>query len=533
MMMKLVLFLAAIGLSHVNTCNAAGDGDHGPWEYASLYHLTGPKIGTTSTTGDYTFLFYKQKDKYADATFDVSFSINSVEGAEGIEKAEPAAKTLWNAVNGTVVNANNYTTFLSKDTKYTLVFDDAHAVSSFRFKFDNIESPATAGKGTSCGEDCHFIFFFQHFPSEFDLHLFDANGKEIMPEATEPATPKPKFKAPVKYANYTENGGIAMFASIIVAFCTLLGILTVLPCCNVGPEKKNCMDGSHFFMVLASAFASGTLFSTTVMLILPEGVRMVDGAMGYKHEEQNNLIIGICLFSGFFLGALIDVFSHFMGPSAGKAAVVNAKEVEMQGKNTIEEGKGSSVAAPEEKGMFAITPSKWGRVVGTIIVGDFMHNFVDGIAIGVAFLGCNVSGGWIVAGSAILHEVPQEISDFLLLKLHGNMSNFEALLTNFLSGLSCIIGCAIALGAKPGGMGQGVILLIAAGQYFWIATVECFPKILKVETMKESFIHLGACCLGVLIISIVVLFHVHCIPEVVSGGEEAAAAAADGHAHGH
>ena len=43
-MMKLVLFLAAIGLSHVNTCNAAGHGDHGPWEYASLYHLTGPKL---------------------------------------------------------------------------------------------------------------------------------------------------------------------------------------------------------------------------------------------------------------------------------------------------------------------------------------------------------------------------------------------------------------------------------------------------------------------------------------------------------
>ena len=112
----------------------------------------------------------------------------------------------------------------------------------------------------------------------------------------------------MKIANYTENGGIAMFASIIVAFCTLLGILTVLPCCNVGPEKKNCMDGSHFFMVLASAFASGTLFSTTVMLILPEGVRMVDGAMGYKHEEQNNLIIGICLFSGFFLVLLLMFF---------------------------------------------------------------------------------------------------------------------------------------------------------------------------------------------------------------------------------
>ena len=211
--------------------------------------------------------------------------------------------------------------------------------------------------------------------------------------------------------------------------------------------------------------------------------------------------------------------------------MVNAKEVEMQSKGTVEEGKGGSVAAPEEKGMFDITPSKWGRVVGTIIVGDFMHNFVDGIAIGVAFLGCNVSGGWIVAGSAILHEIPQEVSDFLLLKLRGNMSNFEALASNFLSGLSCIIGCAIGLGTKPTGMEQGVILLIAAGQYFWIATVECFPKILQVKTLKESFIHLAACCFGVLLISLVVTIHEHCAPEIVSGGESVAAA--DPHAHHH
>ena len=530
--MKLLLLIATIGLFSANTCDASG----GPWEFASLYHLTGPNISKTSTLGDYTFLFYKQDNKYADATFDVSFSINSVEGTEGIEKAETSAKTLWNAVNGTVVNANNYTTFLVKDTKYQLVFDDAHAVSSFRFKFDNIESSTPSGTGTSCGGDCHFIFFFQHFPSEFDLHLFDANGNEIMAEATEPATPGKKKITPVVYANHTENGGIAMFASILVAFCTLLGILTVLPCFNVGPEKKNCMDGSNFFMVLTSAFAAGTLFSTTVMLMLPEGARLVDGGMGFENEAMNNLVIGLCLFAGFFLGALIDVFSKFYGENPGADGDANSypvKEVEMQGKNNIEDGVASSETTPvARKGTFEITPSKWGGIVGTILIGDFLHNFVDGIAIGTAFLGCNVSGGWIVAGSAILHEIPQEVSDFLLLKLHGNMSNFEALLSNFLSGTSCIIGCAIALGVNPSGMDKGVIYLIASGQYFWIATVECFPKILKVNTIKESLIHLAACCFGVLLISLVVIVHVHCVPEVISGGESIAADSS-GHAHGH
>ena len=93
--MKLLIILAFIGLLSVNTCQAGGGGSK-PWEYIALYHLTGPKITGTTTTGDYTFLFYKQKGAYADATFDVSFGINSVEGQEGIEKAEPDAEnTIW------------------------------------------------------------------------------------------------------------------------------------------------------------------------------------------------------------------------------------------------------------------------------------------------------------------------------------------------------------------------------------------------------------------------------------------------------
>ena len=92
---------------------------------------------------------------------------------------------------------------------------------------------------------------------------------------------------------------------------------------------------------------------------------------------MNNFVIGICLFSGFFLGALIDVFSHFMGGNPGDANTSSAdKEIEMQNKNAVEEGKvGTNDVGLEKKGMFAITPNKWGRIVGTIIVGDFMHNF--------------------------------------------------------------------------------------------------------------------------------------------------------------
>ena len=152
MSIKLILVLATFGLLSVNTCHASG----GPWEFAALYHLTGPKIGTGNTVGDYTLLFYKQKGEYADATFNVSYSINSVEGIEGIETAEDDAKALWKDTVATDVAANQYSTHLNKDTNYRLVFDDEHAVSAFTFKFNSTES-----NGADCGSDCHFIFFFQ------------------------------------------------------------------------------------------------------------------------------------------------------------------------------------------------------------------------------------------------------------------------------------------------------------------------------------------------------------------------------------
>lgn len=50
-----------------------------------------------------------------------------------------------------------------------------------------------------------------------------------------------------------------------------------------------------------------------------------------------------------------------------------------------------------------------------------MHNFADGVTIGAAFLSCSKTIGWTVTASAILHEVPHEVADFMAL-LNGGMS---------------------------------------------------------------------------------------------------------------
>ena len=52
-------------------------------------------------------------------------------------------------------------------------------------------------------------------------------------------------------------------------------------------------------------------------------------------------------------------------------------------------------------------------------MGDFLHNFVDGIFIANAFLDCSQSKGWSIAAATIAHEIAQETSDFFLLITQG------------------------------------------------------------------------------------------------------------------
>lgn len=80
----------------------------------------------------------------------------------------------------------------------------------------------------------------------------------------------------------------------------------------------------------------------------------------------------------------------------------------------------------------------------SVLLGDFLHNFVDGISIGVAFRSCGSSFGWVVAGGAAGHEVTQELADFIVLVTKGRLSIWEAVATNLLSGASCVIGGVIA-----------------------------------------------------------------------------------------
>ena len=98
------------------------------------------------------------------------------------------------------------------------------------------------------------------------------------------------------------------------------------------------------------------------------------------------------------------------------------------------------------------------RLVGGVLLGDFFHNLCDGFFMGAAFRTCGVDFGWKVAIGTILHEIPQELADYVVLTGDAKVRPLIALVLNFLSGLSVLLGAILILSLDIGDEVTGLIL---------------------------------------------------------------------------
>ena len=114
-------------------------------------------------------------------------------------------------------------------------------------------------------------------------------------------------------------------------------------------------------------------------------------------------------------------------------------------------------------------------VTWLVIIGDGVHNFIDGLVIAAAFL-INGSLGWTTTLVIILHEVPQEVGNFAVL-VHGGFSKWRAAAWTFFSQATCILG-GLA-GYFFGGDFMTFLIPLAAGGFIYIAAVDLLPEVHK------------------------------------------------------
>ncbi len=136
--------------------------------------------------------------------------------------------------------------------------------------------------------------------------------------------------------------------------------------------------------------------------------------------------------------------------------------------------------------------------VAMIIIGDGMHNFVDGVLLAAAFL-TDVKLGWVTAIAITAHEIPQEISDFMVL-LDGGLSKKRALFLNALSGAAMTLGGVIGwLGLSNAKVAIPYILTLAAASFIYIAVADLLPELQRERKPRDMFLQLSLMVLGVFV----------------------------------
>ncbi|XP_060793283.1 zinc transporter ZIP10 [Neoarius graeffei] len=125
-----------------------------------------------------------------------------------------------------------------------------------------------------------------------------------------------------------------------------------------------------------------------------------------------------------------------------------------------------------------------------VIMGDGMHNFSDGLAIGAAF-SANITGGISTSVAVFCHELPHELGDFAVL-LKAGMTVKQAIVYNVLSAVMAYFGMVIgtALGQYTHNV-TSWIFAITAGMFLYVALVDMLPEMLHGDSEDHNHCQLG------------------------------------------
>ncbi len=110
-----------------------------------------------------------------------------------------------------------------------------------------------------------------------------------------------------------------------------------------------------------------------------------------------------------------------------------------------------------------------------ILIGDGLHNLIDGMAIAASFM-LDVQLGILATIAIALHEIPQEIGDFSLL-LYAGYTKKKALFWNFISALTAVIGGIFTYFFAQSSNIQIILTSIAAGSFLYIAMSDIMPHL--------------------------------------------------------
>lgn len=124
-------------------------------------------------------------------------------------------------------------------------------------------------------------------------------------------------------------------------------------------------------------------------------------------------------------------------------------------------------------------------IVPMVVIGDALHNFVDGVAIAAAFM-VDTHLGMATAAAILLHEIPQELGDFMVL-LAAGLSRRRALTLNLLSGAATVAGGVLGYFMLADAQSMlPIVLALAAASFIYIAISDLVPHLQHQAGLRAS-----------------------------------------------
>jgi zinc and cadmium transporter len=130
------------------------------------------------------------------------------------------------------------------------------------------------------------------------------------------------------------------------------------------------------------------------------------------------------------------------------------------------------------------------------LIGDALHNFIDGLIIAGSYI-ISIPAGIATTAAVIFHEIPQEIGDFGVL-IYGGFSKTKAILVNFMSAIVAILGTIVGLILNNFIEDIHIYLVsLAIGGFIYIAGSDLIPELHKETKISISFMQILAFIIGI------------------------------------
>jgi zinc and cadmium transporter len=241
-------------------------------------------------------------------------------------------------------------------------------------------------------------------------------------------------------------------ATSIVSIFSLSGIYAL-------SLKEKTLHRILFFIV---GFSAGSILGAVYFDLLPEAIEMLE-----------NDVVYIYVALGFITFFFIERFIYWYHGHGHHEDIEEMSEMS---------GRANT------KGFVYLN-----------LVGDAIHNFIDGLVISASFL-TSVTVGIATTVAVIFHELPQEMGDYGIL-IYGGFTRKRALLLNFAVALTVVLGGATSLVIIESVEAlSGVLIALAAGGFIYLGASELVPELHQEKTIGRSIVQFVAFLLGMTLI---------------------------------